>query len=308
MPATPLTLVVGAVVAVQRSGTHEPMMFEVSILAYVVACWAESTVMAGVLGVLAVAAPIVVSLIETHGNISVGIWILGIAFPWVIGRAVLRQARLSAQLEETRRELGQQVMLEERRRIARDVHDFVGHGLAAVMLQVTSARHMLRRDPEAAEEVLRSAEDVGRRSMQELRRTLALLRSDDQPGPRSGRVRAGGRIADPDPDQHRRRARRADRARRPGGRPPGLLSALPARWCRTAQGRHDGRDAFDQHGVAVANSRGRRSVARPARPRDGARRVRSMGGRRGSRDRRAGAAHRRMRTVPFNAARLPVAP
>ena len=40
------------------------------------------------------------------------------------------------------------------------------------MLQVTSARHVRRRDPAAAEEALRSAEDVGRRSMQELRRTL----------------------------------------------------------------------------------------------------------------------------------------
>jgi signal transduction histidine kinase len=51
-----------------------------------------------------------------------------------------------------------------------------------VMLQVTSARHVLRRDPDAAEEALRSAEDVGRRSMQELRRTVGLLRSDDEPG------------------------------------------------------------------------------------------------------------------------------
>jgi signal transduction histidine kinase len=50
------------------------------------------------------------------------------------------------------------------------------------MLQVTSARHVLRRDPAAAEEALRSAEEVGRRSMQELRRTVALLRSDDETG------------------------------------------------------------------------------------------------------------------------------
>jgi signal transduction histidine kinase len=71
-------------------------------------------------------------------------------------------------------------VLTERRRIARDVHDFVGHGLAAVMLQITSARHVLRRDPAAAEEALESAEEVGRRSMQELRRTVALLRSDDE--------------------------------------------------------------------------------------------------------------------------------
>ena len=56
----------------------------------------------------------------------------------------------------------------------------MGHGLAAVMLQVTSARHVLHRDPAAAEEALRSAEEVGRRSMRELRRTVALLRSDDE--------------------------------------------------------------------------------------------------------------------------------
>jgi signal transduction histidine kinase len=41
---------------------------------------------------------------------------------------------------------------------------------------------VLRRDADAAEEALRSAEDVGRRSMQELRRTVTLLRSDDEAG------------------------------------------------------------------------------------------------------------------------------
>jgi signal transduction histidine kinase len=87
-------------------------------------------------------------------------------------------------------------MLEERRRIARDVHDFVGHGLAAVMLQVTSARHVLRRDPAAAEEALRAAEDVGRRSMRELRRTVALLRSDDEDGAVAAPVPTADEIPD----------------------------------------------------------------------------------------------------------------
>jgi signal transduction histidine kinase len=87
---------------------------------------------------------------------------------------------LASDLEATRRQLTEQALLAERRRIARDVHDFVGHGLAAVMLQITGARHVLRRDPAAAEEALRSAEAVGRRSMEELRRTVALLRSEDE--------------------------------------------------------------------------------------------------------------------------------
>jgi len=183
VPRLPLVLVAVAVVvpvvAVQHDGTHEPIMFEASLLGFVVACWSESLAASVALGLLAVATPIAVGAIETAGDTSVGIWVVGVAFPWVIGRAVHRQAQLAAALEATRRELAEQAMLEERRRIARDVHDFVGHGLAAVMLQVTSARHVLRRDPDAAEEALRAAEDVGRRSMRELRRTVSLLRSDE---------------------------------------------------------------------------------------------------------------------------------
>jgi signal transduction histidine kinase len=157
--------VVVPVVVAERSGSHQPLMFEVSVLAFVVGRWSWSLTTAVALGLLAVASPVAVGLIESRGHIAVGIWILGIAFPLLIGRAVFRQGQLAAALEATRRELAEQAMLDERRRIARDVHDFVGHGLAAVMLQVTSARHVLRRDPAAAEEALRSAEDVGRRSM-----------------------------------------------------------------------------------------------------------------------------------------------
>jgi len=174
--------VVVPVVAAQRSGALEPLMFEASLLAFVVGRWSESLATAASLGLLAAASPVAVSVIQDPSEVSVGIWILGIAFPWVIGRAAARQGQLAAQLDATRRQLAQQALLAERRRIARDVHDFVGHGLAAVMLQVTSARHVLRRDPDAAEEGLRSAEEVGRRSMQELRRTVALLRSDDEAG------------------------------------------------------------------------------------------------------------------------------
>jgi signal transduction histidine kinase len=106
-------------------------------------------------------------------------WVLGIVFPWLLGRLVRRQLDLIGRLEAAREELAAQVVTEERRRIARDVHDLVGHGLAAVLLQITSARHVLRRDVDAAEEALAAAEEAGRRSMGELRRTMALLRSDE---------------------------------------------------------------------------------------------------------------------------------
>jgi signal transduction histidine kinase len=174
--------VIVPVVIAQRSGQLEPLLFDVSLLGFVVARWSESLATAVALGLLAAAAPVAVSVIQDPSEIAVGIWIVGIALPWVIGRGFARQADLAAQLAATQAELAEQALFAERRRIARDVHDFVGHGLAAVMLQVTSARHVLRRDPDSAEEALRVAEAEGRRSMEELRRTVGLLRSDNEPG------------------------------------------------------------------------------------------------------------------------------
>lgn len=181
LPALSLGVLVPVVVA-QRSGQLEPLMFEASLLGFVVGRWSASLTSAASLGLLAAAAPVLVALVQDPAEVEVAIWIVGIGFPWLIGRAVVRQAQLATQLDAARRELAEQALLAERRRIARDVHDLVGHGLAAVMLQVTSARHVLRRDPAGAEEALRSAEEVGRHSMQELRRTVALLRSDDDAG------------------------------------------------------------------------------------------------------------------------------
>jgi signal transduction histidine kinase len=174
-----LAVVVSVVVAL-RSGELEPLVLELSLLAFVVGRWSRSLTAAVALGLLAAAAPVVEGVMQDPSEINVGICLLGVAFPWMIGSSLARQAQLAAQLEATRRELAEQALLSERRRIARDVHDLVGHGLVAVMLQVTSARHVLRRDLAAAEEALGSAEELGRRSMQELRRTVSLLRSEDE--------------------------------------------------------------------------------------------------------------------------------
>jgi signal transduction histidine kinase len=177
--ALSLAVIIPVVIA-QRFGELEPLMFEISLLAFVVARWSESLRAAALLGLLAAATPLFVSLVQESSEAAGPIWVVGIVFPWVLGRAFVRQAQLAAELEATRRELAEQALLAERRGIARDVHDFVGHGLAAVLLQVTSARHVMRRDPASAEEALRSAEEVGRRSMEELRRTVTQLRSDHE--------------------------------------------------------------------------------------------------------------------------------
>lgn len=179
--------VVGPAVVAVSSGQFEPALFLVSLVALGVAWFERSTASAVAVGVLATAAPFVArAFMPASQDFSYWIWALGVVFPWVLGRLVRRQLDLLARLEAAQRELAARVVTEERQRIARDVHDLVGHGLAAVLLQITSARHVLRRSPDAADAALAAAETAGRASMAELRRTMSLLRNPDDAAPAPG--------------------------------------------------------------------------------------------------------------------------
>ena len=80
----------------QRSGQLEPLMFDVSLLGFVVGSWADSLATAAGLGLLAALSPIAASLLQDPSEIAVGIWIMGIAFPWALGRLAARQSELAA--------------------------------------------------------------------------------------------------------------------------------------------------------------------------------------------------------------------
>ncbi len=67
----------------------------------------------------------------------------------------------------------------ERLRIAYDLHDIVAHSLSAITVQSGMAAHVFERDPAAAHAALVDINDTGRRSLDELRSLLGLLRSDD---------------------------------------------------------------------------------------------------------------------------------
>ena len=97
----------------------------------------------------------------------------------VTGRTLRRQDLLVDELEAARGALADQAVADERRRIARELHDVAGHTLAAVMLHVTGARHVLRRDPDEAERALLDAEEVGRTSMDQIRATVESLRTSE---------------------------------------------------------------------------------------------------------------------------------
>ncbi|MFD9423288.1 MULTISPECIES: sensor histidine kinase [unclassified Streptomyces] len=68
-----------------------------------------------------------------------------------------------------------------RNRLARELHDSVGHALSAVTLQAGAARRVLADDPEFVREALAAIEETTRRTVGELDSMLGLLRQNDEP-------------------------------------------------------------------------------------------------------------------------------
>jgi len=107
-----------------------------------------------------------------------------------LGRTVFTRRAYTAALEErartaelNREAAARQAVLDERRRIARELHDMVAHHVSVMGVLATGARRTLRRDPDAADEALRTIEDTGRASLREMRRLLDVLRADDERAP-----------------------------------------------------------------------------------------------------------------------------
>jgi signal transduction histidine kinase len=99
------------------------------------------------------------------------VWLIG---PVLFGEA-MRLRRVRAELAaRTREEQARRKIAEERLRIARDVHDVVGHSLATIALQAGVAEHLS--DDERARESLAAIRRLSRESLGEVGTMLALLR------------------------------------------------------------------------------------------------------------------------------------
>jgi signal transduction histidine kinase len=94
----------------------------------------------------------------------------------VAGGAV---AHYRAEAERTKEAEARARATEERLRIARELHDVLGHHLALINVQAGAALH--RRDPGQSEEALATIKDASKTALQELRATLGMLRRADQP-------------------------------------------------------------------------------------------------------------------------------
>jgi signal transduction histidine kinase len=74
----------------------------------------------------------------------------------------------------------------ERNRIAREIHDSVGHALSVVTVQASAARKLIERDPGFAADALATIETASRRAVSELAQDFS-----QQPGGRPASVPRG---------------------------------------------------------------------------------------------------------------------
>ena len=136
-----------------------------------------------------------VSKIDFGGLFGLGIAFFSFtAFSMVVQRLIgeryernqlLQQlAQTHSELEEAHRRLAESVVqeqelavLRERTRLAREMHDTVGHALVLISIKLEAARRLRERDPQRCDSELEATAEVARATMNDLRASIANLRS-----------------------------------------------------------------------------------------------------------------------------------
>jgi signal transduction histidine kinase len=141
------------------------------------------------------ALPIVLVTVTAVALSSVDDFIAGdIVFPaifgvlmWLAGRVVRSRAELTAELHEAAQVAHEQreadaarAVAEERRRIAREMHDVLAHSVSTMVIQAGGARRILARDPQRAIEAAVLIEHTGREALSEMRHLLGVLHAGDE--------------------------------------------------------------------------------------------------------------------------------
>jgi signal transduction histidine kinase len=123
-------------------------------------------------------------LSNTDAAIVTGV-IFGII--WTIAFAVSRKfeeadeaKERAARAEREREERARDAVSEERARIARELHDVVGHSVSVMTVQASGVRRLLRPEQEREREALLIVEQTGREALAEMRRMVGVLRRPEE--------------------------------------------------------------------------------------------------------------------------------
>jgi two-component system, NarL family, sensor histidine kinase DesK len=107
--------------------------------------------------------------------IIVIVWISVILLPFSIFNKKER-GQLEEKLEDANKRISDLVKIEERQRIARDLHDTLGQKLSLIGLKSDLARKLIYKDPEQARDELKDVQQTARTALNEVRKMVAEMR------------------------------------------------------------------------------------------------------------------------------------
>lgn len=110
--------------------------------------------------------------------VEIGASCLLLVAGWAIGTAVRWKRDTTARLV---RHLAEAAVADERRRIARELHDVIGHSMGLIAVKATVANHVADARPQEVRAALAVIEQTSRSTLVEIHRVLGLLRSDGDP-------------------------------------------------------------------------------------------------------------------------------
>jgi signal transduction histidine kinase len=114
---------------------------------------------------------------------------IGIALQVFLMIALGQYSRLRHELRSRREQhAAETAVREERRRIAREMHDVVAHHISVINVLVGAGRTTMASDPARAQDVLMTAERTAREAMSEMRQLLHVLRAGDDETPQDDAV------------------------------------------------------------------------------------------------------------------------
>jgi signal transduction histidine kinase len=131
-----------------------------------------------VLGLL-VALVLAIPMTSDHSlNTYLAIALTSFVVPWLLGALWLRR-QLYLRSERDRDEAARRAVVQERRRLAWELHDVVSHNVGMMVVQAGAGDVLLEKDPDRVRDSLHAIERGGRETLVELRRLLGLLHSDE---------------------------------------------------------------------------------------------------------------------------------
>lgn len=197
--ATQIT-VLGLIVAVVAFADVE-RYFPMGVLLMLISCYSAGAFAAGITGLwIAVLGYTALFAWQTPTDIIFPVAVFAV-LPWIAGATLRGNRERARELTELAEEAeleteieGRRAVLEERRRVARELHDVLAHDLSVIVIQASAARRLIDRSPETAIEAAELISRTGREAMAELRHLFGPVHRGDEPARAPGLAGVAGLV------------------------------------------------------------------------------------------------------------------